>query len=120
MKFIALAAITACLTAPAWAQDITVPNVTTASPGGYANPLKLDTDRYDRENGKASTKRPPAPHGRCNDKPLTEAERTALDVGYWELARAKSHHEGWRWLDKQCGASNAIQLQRKAKRNPPS
>lgn len=35
-----------------WAQDVVVPQVTTASPGAYAQPLQLDTDRYNREQAK--------------------------------------------------------------------
>lgn len=119
MKLLVPAIILGVFAAQAWAQDVPVPNVTTASPGGYANPLQLDTDRYDRENGTAAPKRPPAPHGRCNNAPLTEAESIALHAGYWKEATAKSHHAGWRWLSEQCGATNAMQLQRKAKRNKP-
>lgn len=40
------------------AQDVVVPQVTTGSAGGYAQPLQLDTDRYRREQaGQRSQKR---------------------------------------------------------------
>lgn len=98
------------------AQDMPVPPVTTASPGGYANPLKLDTDRYKARHGKAGTSSPPAPHGRCDGKPMTASQRASLEAGYRARATNGRDQQGWRWLRDQCGATSAIQIQRTAKR----
>lgn len=102
--------------ASAIAQEVHVPSVTTASPGGYANPLKLDTDRYTDENGEVQPARARAPFGRCNWEPLTEEAGAELLAIYWKAAKAKDHHRGYQALEEQCGATNAIQLQRRYKR----
>ena len=102
----------------AFAQEVSVPNVTTASPGAYANPLKLDTDRYRAGNGDGRTEREPAPFGRCDGTPLTQAHREALEAGYRSRAKAAgSTHAGWQWLRDQCGATSAMALERSAKRS---
>lgn len=116
MRSILFAAILSLGAAPALAQEVPVPGVTTASPGGYANPLKLDTDRYKEENGETKPSRPPAPFGRCNWEPLTEAQSVELSEGYWLIVNKSNHHQGYRWLNEQCGATNASQLQRRVKR----
>lgn len=104
---------------PAMAQDVSVPAVTTASPGGYANPLKLDTDRYNQQKGKSARPSTPTPSGRCNGKPMTASQRASLEAGYRTRATNGRDQQGWRWLRDQCGATTAMQIQRTAKRRAP-
>lgn len=118
MRLILLAAILSLGAAPALAQEVHVPSVTTASPGGYANPLQLDTDRYNEETGKAESSRAPAPFGRCNWEPLTEAQGEEIRAGYWLVVnKSNNHQQGYRWLNELCGATNAVQLQRRVKKS---
>lgn len=98
----------------ALAQDVSVPSVSTASPGGYANPLKLDTDRYKRSEANKS-KRTSAPFGLCHDRALTNAQRTTLEAGYRQRARAREM-DGYNWLKAQCGANSAWTISRAVQR----
>lgn len=116
MKLVLFAAVIALSATSVLAQDVPVPGVTTASPGGYANPLKLDTDRHKNENGEAKSSRAPAPFGRCNWEPLSEQASTELAAIYWQAAKAKDHHRGYKQLETHCGATNAMQLQRRYRR----
>lgn len=113
-----LALVTAAMlaaTPAALAQEISVPSVATASPGGYANPLKLDTDRYKRGQ-KGQVRSSPAKSGRCNNKPLTPQARAALEEGYRARASNGRDQWGYEWLRDQCGPTSAIQIQRTARR----
>ncbi len=100
--------------APALAQEVSVPAVTTASPGGYANPLQLDTDRYRRANGNGQ-QRQARPFGTCNQEPMTQERRNQLELGYLQRARGNAMN-GWRWVRDQCGAMTAQSIERSAKR----
>lgn len=111
---IALVAITLLYAAPASSQEVSVPAVTTASPGGYANPLKLDTDKY-RHDRKRQPPRKATPFGACNQQPLTEAKRRELEAGYLSWAKGNAM-AGWRWVKNQCGATAAQSIERSAKR----
>lgn len=98
---------------PGHSQEISVPSVATASPGGYANPLQLDTDRYKRANSK--TRRSFAPFGLCNGKPLSKAKRAALESAY--ATRAKTNErQASRWLRTQCGPNEAWTISRAVQR----
>ena len=98
--------------ATAMAQDVPVPAVTPANPGVYANPLKLDTDKY---KNSTQARRASAPFGLCHDQPLTQARRAALERGY--LFRAKGNErQAYRWLRDPCGTNAARTLSRAAQR----
>ena len=117
MQRLFLAAMLTISGSAALAQEVSVPSVTTASPGAYANPLKLDTDRYQSKNGDGRSASGPAPFGRCAGTPLTQARRNSLEAGYRSRAAAsRSSHAGWQWLRDQCGAASAMSLERSAKR----
>lgn len=107
-------AIAGSLLAATLGQDIPVPPVTTASPGGYANPLQLDTDRYKRSNQRR-TPRQNAPHGLCNGAPLSQDRRAELEQGYRTRAQA-TEIRGFRWLREQCGPNEAWAIQRDIQR----
>lgn len=60
------------------AQDVVVPQVTTASPGGYAQPLQLDTDRYKREQAAQRRARAGTQQPATRAAQPTQAEINAL------------------------------------------
>ena len=72
--------------APVVAQEMSIPPVTTANAGGYAQPLKVDTDRYDfeqrqkarREGRRADTASPGARTGADAGSQPTQQEIDAL------------------------------------------
>jgi|GEM_PF-2240676 len=115
MRLLLTAVVPLFFAVPASAQEVSVPSVTTANPGGFANPLKLDTDRYKRANGDRQP-RTAAPFGTCNRQPLIESRRAELEAGYLARAREGAMH-GWRWLRDQCGATAAQSIERSAKRS---
>ncbi len=113
MRFAILAFVVVIAASAAHAQEVSVPSVTTADPGGYANPLQLDTDRYKRANSKS--RRSSAPFGLCNGKPLSKAKRAALDTGYATRAR-DNERQASRWLRAQCGPNEAWVITRAVQR----
>lgn len=86
------------------AQEVSVPPVTVANPGGYANPLKLDTDRYDREQ-RAKPRRPdPAPtrtSAGCSADALPAAQRRRLETEYVQRAKASGRASADAWIREQ-------------------
>ena len=98
MKYV-LAAIGGLLLAAegAGAQDIPVPPVTVASPGGYANPLKLDTDRYRQQKRKSVT----SAATRCSADALPAAERRRLEQEYARRLKADGKPSADRWVAQQ-------------------
>lgn len=113
MRYPVFAFVVAIAASAAHAQEVSVPSVTTADPGGYANPLQLDTDRYRRANSKS--RRSSAPFGLCNGKPLTKAQRAALETGYATRARG-NERQASRWLRAQCGPNEAWVIARAVQR----
>lgn len=100
---LALCGIIPMTLSPALAQEVSVPSVTTASPSGYTNPLKLDTDRYDRERraksgtrAKARRSAPPRQVAEaCSADTVPASEQRLISEGYMRLAEA----EGERYTD---------------------
>ena|GEM_PF-3087779 len=89
------------LAMPAIAQDVSVPSVTVANPGGYANPLKLDTDRYDREQRAKAGARSSSPKRKvaqsCSAETMPAAEQRRIAAGYMKRAKTKgkAHADIW-------------------------
>ncbi len=88
----------------AYAQ-VSVPSVTTASPGAYANPLKLDTDRYKREqNAKRPTRQP----AKCSADAMPAADKRRIEAEYARIAQTQgrtaavnyARREGMRFRQK--------------------
>jgi hypothetical protein len=114
MRPLLVVAVTLLFAMPLAAQDVSVPGVTTASPGGYANPLKLDTDKAKR--AKSGERRwADTPFGYCNDRQLSKSQLAALEAGYTARARS-SERTGVRWLRDQCGANAAWYISRSVQR----
>ena len=88
----------------ATAQDVSVPAVTVANPGGYANPLKLDTDRYDR-NRKARAVAPSST--RCSADALPAAERRVMEAEYARRFRREGKASADRWAAEKGRAFRA-------------
>lgn len=114
MRLLLAAAAPLLFATPVAAQDMSVPGVTTASPGGYANPLQLDTDRANRANG-GKQRWADTPFGYCKDAQLTQRRRTELEAGYVTRART-GEMNGFRWLRDQCGANAAWYISRAVQR----
>jgi len=96
-------ALASCLLAAGGAvsaQEVSVPSVTVANPGGYANPLKLDTDRYKRTQGKTPRTRTAASPG-CSVNALPAAERRDLEREYGRRAKADGKASADRWVAEQ-------------------
>ncbi|MFV0625432.1 hypothetical protein ACBY01_15665 [Sphingomonas sp. ac-8] len=86
------------------AQEVSVPSVTVANPGGYANPLKLDTDRYDREQRAKQNSRngvPTRTSAACSADALPAAERRHLEIEYVQRARADGKASADAWVREQ-------------------
>lgn len=85
----------------AGAQDVSLPSVTVANPGGYANPLKLDTDRYRR--AQRANRVPPANAraSRCSADALPQAERRRMELEYARRFRASGKASADRWAAEQ-------------------
>ena len=83
----------------ALAQEVSVPAVTTASPGGYANPLKLDTDRYDRQRRQARSARTTS--SACSADALPAAERRAMEREYLRRSKADGRASADEWVREQ-------------------
>lgn len=93
----------ALMIAPAVAQEISVPPVTTASPGGYANPLKLDTDRYERER-RAKSKPPRAaasPAAGCSLDAMPLADRRTMAKEYARRDKADGRTSADNWIREE-------------------
>lgn len=82
------------------AQEVSVPPVTVASPGGYANPLKLDTDRYRQQKRKSGTAAKPAAT-RCSAEALPAGERQQLEREYKRRLNADGKPSADRWVAQQ-------------------
>lgn len=87
------------------AQEVFVPPVTTANPGGYANPLKLDTDRYDRER-RAKQKARNAPRARpaseaCSADAVPVADRRRIESEYARRARVDGKASADIWVREE-------------------
>lgn len=101
-----------------WAQDVVVPQVTTASPGAYAQPLQLDTDRYNREQDKRQGRQ--GSSGRQDTS--TEPTQAEIDAAMERLApeyRRRVQRDGKRsalvWLRQaafEAGRNAASRRQR--------
>lgn len=85
------------------AQEVSVPAVTTASPGGYANPLQLDTDRYQREQREREQRRPQprAQAGECSADALPAADRRQMEAEYIRRVRADGKASADAWVREQ-------------------
>lgn len=86
------------------AQEVSVPSVTVANPGGYANPLKLDTDRYDREQRAKSGNRdgrPSRTSAACSADALPAADRRRMEAEYIRRARADGKASADAWVREQ-------------------
>lgn len=66
---------------------MSVPAVTTASPGGYANPLKLHTDRYSRQQKARKPVRTQAVG--CSADAMPASEKRRIEVEYGRIARSQ-------------------------------
>ena len=89
---------------PAAAQEVSVPSVTTASPGGYANPLKLDTDRYDREMRAKNKKRSSSANNaypQCSADALPAADRARMEAEYTRRARTDGKASADAWVRQE-------------------
>lgn len=95
-----LAAIGMLFTEAAIAQEASVPSVTTASPGGYANPLQLDTDRY-RRNQRRTTRAPAATPQRCSADAMPAAQRRQIEREYARRVKANGRASAHRWAAEQ-------------------
>ena len=105
---------------PVQAQEVSVPSVTTASPGGYANPLKLDTDRYDREQrNKRNKKRAQRPSPECSADSLPIAERRRLEDQYMRIARDEGRARADVWVREE-GMRYRMHLVREGVCPPPT
>lgn len=86
------------------AQEVSVPPVTVANPGGYANPLKLDTDRYDREQRakqKSRNGEPTRASAACSADALPAADRRRMESEYVQRARADGKASADAWVRDQ-------------------
>lgn len=107
--FAGLCGVMSFLLSPATAQEMSVPPVTTASPGGYANPLTLDTDRYDREQraqsearARARTSAPPRrAEQSCSADSLSAAEQRRIADEYMRLAETKGEASADVWVREE-------------------
>ena len=76
------------LASQAHGQDVSVPAVTTASPGGYANPLKLDTDRYRQRQGARQPAQKQAAAG-CSADAMPAPEKRRIEAEYARIAKSR-------------------------------
>lgn len=88
---------------PAIAQEVSVPSVTTANPGGYANPLKLDTDRYDRQQRekRRSTAAPRSAPAGCSLDAMPVAERRQMERDYAARRKADGEASANQWINQK-------------------
>lgn len=82
------------------AQDISVPAVTTASPGAYANPLKLDTDRYDGEQRNRMRERG-GTNSECSAEALPAADQRRMETEYVRRVGADGKASADAWVREQ-------------------
>ena len=109
-RLIAIMAPALLLADGATAQDMSVPSVTVANPGGYANPLQLDTDRYKREQRKAGARARPSA-ARCSLDSMPAAERRQMESEYHARRKADGEASANLWI-KQRGAQFRARLER--------
>ncbi len=83
------------------AQEVSVPAVTTASPGGYANPLTLDTDRYQRDQRSGDRARPQAQSRECSADALPAADRRRMEAEYVRRAQSDGKASADAWVREQ-------------------
>ncbi|MGE4323170.1 MAG: hypothetical protein AB7E60_09100 [Sphingobium sp.] len=86
------------------AQEVSVPSVTVANPGGYANPLKLDTDRYDREQrakAKDRKKTPTRTSATCSADALPAADRRRMEAEYVQRTKTDGKASADAWVREQ-------------------
>ena len=99
-RLIAVIVPTLLLIEGAAAQEVSVPSVTVANPGGYANPLKLDTDRYKREQRKAGATTRANPKA-CSLDAMPAAERRQMERDYHARRKADGEASANRWIGEQ-------------------
>lgn len=81
------------------AQEVSVPSVTTASPGGYANPLKLDTDRYKRQsNMRTSVRNQPT---RCSADAMPASDKRRIQAEYNRITRTQGRPAAENWARQE-------------------
>ncbi|MFC4255030.1 hypothetical protein GRI97_06305 [Altererythrobacter xixiisoli] len=83
------------------AQEVSVPSVTTASPGGYANPLQLDTDRYQREQRGNNRSERRAQTRECSADALPAADRQRMEAEYARRFRSDGKASADAWVREQ-------------------
>lgn len=87
------------LAGQARAQEISVPSVTTASPGGYANPLQLDTDRYRRrQDARRPVQRRVAA---CSADAMPAADKRRIQAEYMRISRSEGRLAAERYARQQ-------------------
>lgn len=124
---LALCGLIAVALPPAMAQEISVPSVTTASPGGYANPLKLDTDRYNREQRakarpRANARTPTSPHRvaeACSSDNVPASEQRRIANGYMQRAETEGKRRADIWVREE-GVRYRMKLVRRGICPPPT
>ncbi len=76
-------------TNPASAFEVSVPSVTTANPGGYANPLTLDTNRYRYEQGRKRNRSSNGKRVACSADSMPSGERRRMEARAAQIYRTK-------------------------------
>lgn len=99
-RLIAVIAPALLLADGATAQEVSVPSVTVANPGGYANPLKLDTDRYQREQRKAGANARTVATP-CSLDAMPAAERRQMERDYHARRKAEGEASANRWIGEK-------------------
>lgn len=83
------------------AQEVSVPAVTVANPGGYANPLQLDTDRYNREQRTRARDGQARPSTDCSADALPAADRRRMEIEYVRRVRSDGRASADAWVREQ-------------------